>query len=635
MNAWLTEAWQFLWHPLMAPLSVTALAGALAYVSARRAVFVARFASFVACVAALVFCVRLFLGPPVELDVTWLEIDGLRVAVAMASSTFGALIAVGVAFFGLAIGVYALASERGDRDEGRFFACLCWTVTGGVGAALADDLIWLLICWEIVSLCLYLLLNLRTDDAPAGAAKTYGLIGFGDAAMLLAIALLGVTQGTFRISDLSIAVNSPLMYVCYLLFVAAALAKAGAIPLHSWIPAAASSASVATFALLPASIDKLLGIYLLATFSLRVFVLDDAMRIVLMTIGAVTILAAVLMAMVQHRLKKLLSFHAVSQVGYMVLGIGTGLPIGIAGGVLHMVNHAIYKSCLFLTAGAVERAGGTDDLNRLGGLAARLPVTFICCLIAALAISGVPPLNGFVSKWLVYQACLSEQSVLGVLCLVAAVFGSALTLASFFKVLTTVFWGPTPATLAAPESVWARFARGLPMTVLAVLCIVFGVAAQWPLQRLILPSLAGMGVTPELDVGAAELSTGALGLWAPLPATILIVLGMLGGLVLYLLGRVRQPRVVDTFVGGERPADLPMVKVAATGFYQTIQAQPVLGGALRDGEQSVFDVYRLGGQYGGSLVRVLREVHTGVLSLYVSWCVVGVVIIVAYLMAIL
>lgn len=634
MNAWLENAGQFLTHPLVAPLTITALAGAVAWIAARRAVVLARLVSLVACAAALVLGVRLFLAPVSELAVTWLAVEDFRLTVALTNQTFGVLIAAGAAFFGLLVAIYALASERGDRGEGRFHAYLCWTVTGAFGAGLADDLIWLLMCWELVSLCLYLLLNLRTGDAPAGAAKTFAIVGFGDAAMLAAIALLGATQGTFRISELSIAVDTPLHYVCYLLFVVAALAKAGAVPLHSWIPAAAPDASAATFALLPAAIDKLLGIYLLVLFSLRVFVLDSAMRSVLMVIGAVTILAAVLMAMTQHHLKKLLSFHAVSQVGYMVLGIGTGTPIGIVGGVFHMVNHAIYKSCLFLTAGSVERAGRTDDLDRLGGLARALPITFVCCLIAALAISGVPPLNGFVSKWLIYQACLVEPTPLGLACLVVAVFGSALTLASFFKVLTTVFLGPAASTPPDREPRGARWARAVPMMVLATLCVLFGVVASWPLQGLILPAVADAGADPALRLEPAALDTGALGLWAPLPATGLILLGILGGLVLYGLGGIRRARVVETFVGGERPADLPGLKVPATAFYGTIEALPGLHAALRDGGRGAFDVYRMGARYGGTLVQRLRDMHTGVLSLYVSWCVIGVVVVVVYLLAV-
>ena len=119
------------------------------------------------------------------------------------------------------------------------------------------------------------------------------------------------------------------------------------------------------------------------------------MSILLLVIGSFTIIAAVLGALVQHNLKKLLSFHAVSQVGYMVLGIGTGLPIGIAGGLFHMLNNAIYKCCLFLAGGAVEKKTGTTELSQLGGLARFMPLTFTAALVASLSISGVPPFNGF------------------------------------------------------------------------------------------------------------------------------------------------------------------------------------------------------------------------------------------------
>jgi formate hydrogenlyase subunit 3/multisubunit Na+/H+ antiporter MnhD subunit len=633
MNPWWQATEAFLWHPLMRPLAVSAIAGLIAYIASGRAPGIARVVCVIGCLATLVLAYQLFASPRVQLEQTWLEVSGFRVSVAMANRPFGALISLGAALFGLLIAVYACAYERGARHEGRFHAFLCWTLTGAIGAALATNLVWLLLCWELVSLCLYMLLNLGTGDYAAGAAKTFGMIGLGDAAMLLAVALIGATQGTFRLDELSIQVGTPLTYVCYLLFLVAALAKAGAVPLHSWIPAAATNASAATFALLPASLDKLLGIYLLATFSLRVFVLDGAMRTVLMIVGAVTILAAVLMAMVQHRLKKLLAFHAVSQVGYMVLGIGTGVPIGIAGGLFHMVNNAIYKACLFLTAGAVERHAGTDELNRLGGLARALPATFGCCVVAAMAISGMPPLNGFVSKWLVYQGCLGLGSPLALVCLIAAVFGSALTLASFFKVLAAVFLGPAPA--AAGERRSDRFLLVAPMVVLAALCVVFGVVAVWPLDRLILPALVDAGVPPPaLRVQAGSLAVEKLGLWEAGPATMLAVLGLLGGAALYMIGRVADARVANPFIGGEVLREPAPLKFAATSFYRTVEELPGLRGALQDGARSAFDVYHLGGRYGGTLVEILRRQHTGVLSLYVSWCLVGIVVIIAYLMAV-
>ena len=134
---------------------------------------------------------------------------------------------------------------------------------------------------------------------------------------------------------------------------------------------------------------------------MNLFTISRPMSIFLMAIGSFTIVAAVMMALIQHDLKRLLGYHAVSQAGYMVLGIGTGSIIGIAGGLFHMLNNAIYKHGLFLSGGAVEKKVGTTDLGRLGGLSRFMPISFVTCLIASLAISGVPPFNGFFSKWMI------------------------------------------------------------------------------------------------------------------------------------------------------------------------------------------------------------------------------------------
>ncbi len=175
-------------------------------------------------------------------------------------------------------------------------------------------------------------------------------------------------------------------------------------------------------ALLPASVDKLLGIYLLSRLVLNVFDrVSLGLNVLLMIIGAVTIVAGCGHGLVQHDLRKLLSFHAVSQVGYMILGIGTGTAIGIAGGLFHMLNNAIYKGALFLTAGAVEKRAGTMDLAELGGLGRMMPFTFATFGIAALAISGIPPLNGFVSKWMVYQGIVDAGIGRYLIFLVAAI----------------------------------------------------------------------------------------------------------------------------------------------------------------------------------------------------------------------
>ena len=183
--------------------------------------------------------------------------------------------------------------------------------------------------------------------------------------------------------------------------------------------------------------------------------MTDGMNTVLMFFGAITVVGAVIMALVQHNLKRLMSFHAVSQVGYMVMGIASGTLVGLAGGLFHMLNHAIYKSCLFLVAGVVEKEAGSVDLDRLGGLAKRLPLTFIACLIASLSISGIPPFNGFASKWMIYQGLIesgaNSSNMTWVLWLAAAMLGSVLTLASFVKVLHAVFLcKPSPQVRSTP-----------------------------------------------------------------------------------------------------------------------------------------------------------------------------------------
>ena len=162
-----------------------------------------------------------------------------------------------------------------------------------------------------------------------------------------------------------------------------------------------------------------------------------------MSIGAITIVFAVMMALIQKDFKRLLSYHAISQVGYMILGIGTGTVIGVVGGLFHMINNAIYKSCLFLTGGSVEKQNGTTDLNQLGGLWRQQPITMICFVIAAASISGVPPFNGFVSKEMIFEGVLGKVYLGGEgyrIFFIAPVLGALFTAASFFKIGHAAFF---------------------------------------------------------------------------------------------------------------------------------------------------------------------------------------------------
>jgi len=567
--------------------------------------------------------------PGLKYTLSWFHVGDLRLDFMLRVTKFGGWTALAVAAFTFLLVLYSKGYIGEDIDGSRYYAYMLWTLAGALTALYADHLLVLLIGWEVVTLMLFLLVNLGgTEEAAGGGMKSFVLLGLSDCAMLAAMAILWATKQMPQLvlSDLpagGVAVaGQSLMYTAYILLLAGALAKAGAMPFHTWVPAVAEGAPTSVMAFLPAALDKLLGIYLLALLSLRLFAVDETMQLLLLIVGAVTVLGGVMMAIIQHDLKKLLSYHAISQVGYMVLGIGTGVWVGVIGGLFHMFNNAIYKCCLFLTAGAVERQAGTTDMDRLSGLGRVMPVTFVACGVASLAISGVPPFNGFASKWMIYQGLLASPLKLAPIALAAAVFGSALTLASFVKVLHAVFAGPMSSSAAAREPKEAGLTMLIPMTVLAVCCIVLGIAYTLPTQEVIGPSLRSLGVTiPERSVE---------GLWQPRAAVLLMLLGIVAGLVLYYLGKGFKVRRARIYVGGEALPSEP-VRVSGAGFYDTIRQLPILGAVYKDAERKAFDIYRWGGRYGGTLVATLRAFHTGALPLYVSWCLLGLMALIAFL----
>jgi formate hydrogenlyase subunit 3/multisubunit Na+/H+ antiporter MnhD subunit len=489
------------------------------------------------------------------------------------------------------------------------------TLGAALGAAFADNLILLFVFWGMLAACLYLLAGLtRTDGAAASAKKSMIIIGGTDALMLFGIALMWKMTGTFSLKATHIEMNSMLSYIAYFCIAAAAFAKAGAVPLHSWIPDVAENVPAGVTAYLPASLDKLLGIYLLARASLSLFVMNGILNTFLLFMGSLTVIFAVAMALVQHDLKRLLGYHAVSQVGYMVIGIGTANPIGIAGGLFHMLNHAVYKSCLFLGAGAVENRARTTDLSRLGGISKYMPVTFICFLTASLSISGIPPLNGFFSKWMIYQGIIelgSSKNPLWVVWLVSAMFGSALTVASFMKLLHAVFLG-RPSAAALPEGIKeARLTMLVPVAALAIICVLFGLAAYAvPLSMLILPAIGRDSIR-------------YIGMWDPTAAAALILAGIAAGVILYMLIFPRKARVTRIFIGGEDPQEQALGPVTGAEFCDTMKALKLLGPVYAKEAAGSLDIYEGGKKTVALFTHMLQRLHNGVLPTYLVWCLLG------------
>jgi len=559
-----------------------------------------------------------------ELTFAWsiLQLDNISLDLLLITNPLNKFILLFAMGFGLLVTLYSLKSSAAIARANEFYGSVLLTIGGTAGILLSDHLLLLLIFWEIVTVSLYILITTGGQNSNFAATKSFAMIGASDGAFLLGIAMVWVISGTFVISNIQLETTSAVSIAAFLLLMLAAITKAGAMPLHTWLPSGGEYAPTSVMALLPAAIDKLLGIYLLIVIVRQLFVFNSpALRIILAIIGAATIIIAVMIAMLQHNLKKLLSYHAISQVGYMILGIATGTPVGIAGGVFHMLNNAIYKCCLFLCGGAVEQQAGTAELDKLGGLGKKMSVTFTVCLIAALSISGIPPLNGFVSKWMVYQGVIQmgsgETAVAGgslwPVWLIAAMFGSALTLASFVKIIHSVFLSRLPARLEDVQEV--GLLQKLPMLVLAILCVLFGVFYHVPLKLFIYPAL---GIEP----GSAIFGTWESGL-----ATILIIVGIIVGVLVLLVGKIiKNARIVPTWSCGEAQSNSEMI-IPGTHFYKTVSSMKLLKPLYAEQEKGNFDLYDQSGRVGSALTNFLKWMHSGILPTYLTWVTVGLLVI--------
>ena len=351
-----------------------------------------------------------------------------------------------------------------------------------------------------------------------------------------------------------------------------------------------------------------------ARITTQLFVLSDWIRFVLLTLGVITIITAVMMALVQHNYKRLLGFHAVSQVGYMIVGFGLGSFIGIAAGLFHMINNALYKGGLFLAAGAVEQQSGKEELEELGGLSRAMPITFFVTLVFALSISGIPPLNGFASKWMIYQGIIDFGNGTGLsnqlwmVWLGLAVLGSALTLASFIKFTGGIFLGRQQKQNSQIREVSP--VMWIPMLILALVCIGFGVFATGQvIPRLIMPVSGSFEYT---------------GSWASSTVSLLVLASIALGILIYFMGNLKNFRTSDSFVGGDKIQE--ETSFSTLEFYKSFQEFRWLDTMFRRAKDRWFDLYDLSGRFISWLGGMFGRLHTGILHDYTLWVFAGLVI---------
>jgi len=279
-----------------------------------------------------------------------------------------------------------------------------------------------------------------------------------------------------------------------------------------------------------------------------------------------------------------------------------------------MVNNPIYKGGLFLAAGAVEQQTDKEDLDDLGGLSRAMPITFAATLVFALSISGIPPFNGFASKWMIYQGLIDFGNGTGIannlwiLWLGLAVLGSALTLASFIKFVGGIFLERQKKELSNVREVSP--VMWVPMIILALVCIGFGVFAS----KIVVPKLF-MPVTGDFEF---------TGVWASSTVGILVIVSIALGLLIYFIGNIKNFRTSDSFVGGEKIQE--ETSFSTLEFYKSMQEFKWIAFIYKKAKDKWFDLYDLLGQFFTWLGRFFSKAHSGVLHDYVLWVFAGVVI---------
>lgn len=456
-----------------------------------------------------------------------LHVDALSSLFACMGTSLGAIVLL-----------YSIGYMAHDRAATRFYATMLLFIAGFVALVYSANLFLMYLCWEVIGLCSFSLVGFwfRQKEAVDGARKVLLMTHVAGYGLLAGILILYFRTGTAIWTDP--AIPRAFSKGVFLLMLVALLAKSVQVPLHTWIPDA-MAAPTPVSSLLHAACYVTAGVYLAAR--MRSFgAWPPAWNTTLVTFATVTMIVGVMYALVQKDLKRTLAFSTVSQIGYMLLGIGIGTPLGIMAGLLHCLNHGFFKGGLFLNAGAVQHAAGTRDMNELGGLGQRMPRTFLFWMVGVGNMAGIPLMSGFVSKWMLYAAALQAGWA------VPAVIAWMVSLGTVFvcaKATSAVFLGPaTNATRdsheASPSMQWA-------MGLMACGSIVLGVAPQIAVVYFFHPMLAALGVDASLNVTWLGLFSGA-GAYSTVGGLALAIVSFVLGGAIFVLARMSGGMAVRT-----------------------------------------------------------------------------------------
>ena len=396
--------------------------------------------------------------PPLGINVV---LDGL--------STF---ILLTISLISFLVTLYSVDYMKGFTSKVKYYTLLLFMIGGMNGVALTGDMFNLYVFLEVAAIASYGLVAFTTEHESLEAAFKYMVLGgIASVFILFSIAVMYAYTGHLNMAYVSqaIAANEPktLILFCSALFIFGFGLKAAMVPFHTWLPDAHPSAPAPISAMLSGVLIKVLGAYTLIRVFVNIFGVTKFTSSLLLVFGTISLLIGVLLQLGQSDLKRLLAYCSISQMGYVIIGIGLGTPLGFLGAIFHLINHATFKSLLFLNSGAIELQTGSRRIDELGGLKRKMPITSITSLIGSLAASGIPPFNGFFSKLILLVATIQARQyfIAGVVCLTAI-----LTLVSFIRLQKDVFWGSLKERFSHITEAPGLMCTS--MIVLSVFCIV-------------------------------------------------------------------------------------------------------------------------------------------------------------------
>jgi multicomponent K+:H+ antiporter subunit A len=435
----------------------------------------------------------------------WIPAVGLSFAFRLDGLTL--LFALLILGIGLLIVIYARYYLSARDSMGRFFASMLLFMGSMLGVVLSENLIQMMVFWELTSLSSFLLISYwqHRKDAREGARMALAVTGGGGLALLAGVLMLGHVVGSYNLSEVLAAGDviraHPLYLPILVLILLGVFTKSAQFPFHFWLPHAMAAPTPVSAYLHSATMVKA-GVFLLA----RLFpALSGTLEWNLIVGGAglATLLLGAYTALFKHDLKGLLAYSTISHLGLITLLFGFGTPLAAVAGVFHIINHATFKASLFMVAGIIDHEAGTRDMRRLNGLLRYMPHTAVLAMIAAAAMAGVPLLNGFLSKEMFFAEAVKVGSQLPLAWLIPALvtLGGMLSVAYSLRFIHDVFFNGEPMDLPKTPHEPPRFMK-VPVDILVVLCLAVGILPGLTVAPLLAVAVDGtlQGKVPEYSL---------------------------------------------------------------------------------------------------------------------------------------